>query len=58
MTEKAPLQSKKFIAFMVVEATWKVLMGLVLFQVDPGIHQTGDPYRGSDIEIDVEEEPA
>ena len=28
--EKTPLQSKKFVAFLVGEATWKVILGLVL----------------------------
>lgn len=40
MAEKSPLQSKKFVAFLVVEATWKILMGLVLFTVAPGVFQT------------------
>jgi hypothetical protein len=28
--EKAPLQSKKFIAFLIVEATWKAALALIL----------------------------
>jgi len=30
LTEKSPLQSKKFVAFLIGEVTWKVILGLVL----------------------------
>lgn len=30
VVEKAPLQSKKFVAFLVSEATWKVVLAVIL----------------------------
>lgn len=30
-TEERPFQSKKFLAYLVAELSWKVIMGLVLF---------------------------
>jgi len=29
-TEKAPLQSKKFVAYLLAEITWKILLGFML----------------------------
>lgn len=31
MSNKSPLQSKKFVAYLVAEITWKILAALVLF---------------------------
>ena len=31
MEAKSPFQSKKFLAFLIVEITWKILAGMVLF---------------------------
>lgn len=43
--EKAPLQSKKFVGYLVAEATWKVLIGILLVM---GIHgNTIDVFLGS-----------
>jgi hypothetical protein len=30
MSEKTPLQSKKFVAYLLAEITWKILLGLML----------------------------
>ena len=31
LSGKLPLQSKKFVAFLIAEITWKILAGIVLF---------------------------
>ena len=35
--EKTPLQSKKFIAFLVAEVTWKVVLGIMLWKLGDGL---------------------
>jgi len=37
LVEKVPLQSKKFVAFLVGEATWKVILGVILIVMLLGI---------------------
>ena len=32
--EKSPLESKKFVAYLLAELTWKVILGIAVFQVD------------------------
>jgi hypothetical protein len=40
VVESSPMQSKKFVAYLVAELTWKILAGLVLFWGKDSIPQS------------------